>query len=297
MARLSKAHKALFLLILITFIWGFAFIPTAMLLQQGFSSEMVMFVRFSVGALAIVIFAFNELKKMTYNDFKVGIMVGVCIFLAIYLQNLSMIYTTVSKTAFISGMSILVVPFFAYFINKKEITNVHVNGILIAFTGIGIFSLNLSELNSFNIGDVIALVSTLGFALQIVILERSTNINAICVSFVQVCFVAIGGLILSLINQADFSYVFISSNIPLILFLGVLATGFCYVIQVWVAKHISSIIVIVIIGSQAIVAFIFDIIVFDVEVTARFIIGATLITYAIFYLTLRKPKKTLFKRN
>ena len=241
MARLKTSHQAVLLLSFITILWGFAFIPTTLLLKQGLSSELIMFVRFGLGAIAIAIFAFKELKKMTLLDFKVGILAGVFIFLAIYFQNIALLYTSVSNTAFISSISILIVPFFAYLINKKAITNVHLNGIIIAFVGIVFFSLNPKDLTAFNIGDVLALVSTLGFASQIVILEREPTTNAICVSFIQVCFVALVGLVVALVNQADFSLVTSVNAIPQLLFLGIIATGFCYVGQVWTAKHISSI--------------------------------------------------------
>lgn len=297
MVNISKERQSLFLLILITFIWGFAFIPTSLLLQQNISNEVVLFLRFGFGAVVLLIFAFKEIKKMSILDFKVGIFAGLAIFLAVYFQNQALLFTSVSKTAFISGMSILIVPFFAYFVNKKNISNVHVNGILIAFLGMVIFSLNPSDLKTINIGDLLALLSAVGFALQIVALERFPSINTISVSFIQILVVAFGGLVLSLINNNDIILAFSLSNIPAIFYLAIIATGFAYAIQVNAAKYLSSILVIVLLSSQAIVAFIFDIIFFDTQVTTRFLIGAALISYAILYLSIRKPKSIIFKHK
>lgn len=297
MAKLTKERQSLILLTFITILWAFAYIPTSFLLQQNISNEVILFLRFSIGAIILLIFAFKEIKKMSLLDLKIGFFAGLAIFFAVYFQNQSLLFTSVSKTAFIAGMSMLLVPYLAYLINKKDITNVHINGTIIAFIGMVVFSLNPADFKSTNIGDFLALLSALGFALQIVALEKHSTINTVSVSFIQIVTVAIGAFILVLVNDADIKLAFTNNNIPAIIYLSVIATGFAYVIQANVAKYLSSIIVIVFLSSQAIIAFIFDVIFFNTPITLRFLIGATLITIALLYLTFRKPKSIVFKNK
>lgn len=287
----NNKKAAIIALIIIAVVWGYSFISSSKLINNGVGSDLLLFVRFGIGAIILGVLTFPKLKQATFNDIKAGIIVGMCAFFAMYMQNLSFKYTTVSKTAFISSASIILIPFLAYLINGTKITKRNIIGLTIALIGAAILSVDATTFTSINFGDFLAILSAFGFALQLVLLSKvRQTANPVCVSFFQMLFVAVGALVICFINSTTFSNLLAPGNIYSLLYLGVFATGLCYFVQAWSAGYVSEVVLSVIISSQAIFGSIFDAVVLHTPVTTQLVIGATLISIAILYLTLEKKK-------
>jgi len=284
--------KATLAMILVTIIWGISFVFSSYIVTSGVSGPVVMFSRFGLAALSLLIVGFKNILTTKKNEAFTGILLGGCVSFAMFFQTNSMNYTTISKISFISGLSIIIVPFLAYFLNKSKVTLQHIIGLVIAIVGTFIISINPEALTDINKGDLYALIATMGFALQIVFLAKyASACRPSVLSFYQTLTVSIAGLIIALITHEDISIVFNSSFILPLLYIGVIATAFTYIVQASSAPYLKEVTVSIIIAAQAIVAAFLDIIVIGTPLTSQLVIGATLISISIIVLSLNFDKK------
>ncbi|MDF9866786.1 drug/metabolite transporter (DMT)-like permease [Bacilli bacterium PM5-3] len=289
---MDKSKLAIFLLVIITFIWGYSFVSSSQLINSGVSSELLLFARFGIGAIALAIIGFPKIKKSKIIEVKAGVIVGLCIIFAMYMQNQSFNYTSISKSSFIASSAIIIVPFLAYAINKSSVTIKNLIGLALAMVGTIILSVDATTFTSINFGDLLAILSAFGFAFQIVLLAKfGKGTNAICVAFYQTLTVSLGGLLLVLINGSPIDVLFDEANIFPLLYLGLLATAICYIVQTWASKYVKEVVLSVIISAQALIAAFLDVIVLHNDLTSQLLIGGTLISTAIVYLVFDKENK------
>src|SRR5690606_3940571 len=95
-----------------------------------------------------------------------GIVLGVWLFVGYAFQTFSLLYTTSAKSGFLTGLSVALVPILAYFILRQKPSRQAIAGVILAVCGL--YLLAFRDLNSVNIGDLLALICAFGFGLQIV---------------------------------------------------------------------------------------------------------------------------------
>ena len=289
---MDKQTKATLAMIMVTIIWGISFVFSSDIVTSGISGSVLMFARFGVGALALLIVAFKNILTSTKAEIFTGTILGLCVSFAMYFQTNSMNYTTISKISFISGLSIIIVPFLAYFINQSKVTKQHIIGLIIAVVGTFIISINPEELTNINRGDLMALIATIGFALQIALLAKySHGRRPSVISFYQTLTVALAGLIISFISHQEIHLIFNTRYILPLFYVGVIATAFTYIVQATSARYLKEVTISIIISAQAIVAAFLDIIIIGTPLTKQLLIGAILISLSIIYLSIEKQPK------
>jgi len=107
------------LLLLIAFIWGLGFVPQRLGMEYvgpgAFNA-----LRFALGALTIApLFVF--LKSSSLADLadtttiKLGLVLGLLLFLGATFQQISIQYTSLANVAFITGLYVIIVPLIGYF--------------------------------------------------------------------------------------------------------------------------------------------------------------------------------------
>ena len=162
--KISDKTYGSLLIHLAVFFWGFSFIPQKILLQSGFSSLYIVFFRFSFILLCVFF-----IKDVTFNTIKRGFFLGLVLFSAILTQVYSLKYLDVSVSAFLLSTNMVLIPIFNYILFKKKIT---IFNILAMFSaGIGVIFFNQSTHSiefSWNIGILLALLSSLCFTLHII---------------------------------------------------------------------------------------------------------------------------------
>ncbi|MEE1113498.1 MAG: DMT family transporter, partial [Eubacterium sp.] len=111
----------------------------------------------------------ESLKVRKRNLLIGGLLCGVFLFLASGTQQIGLLYTSASKCGFVTSLYIIMVPIISLFFRKK------CSPLIIAALGIavlGFYMLCINEGFSVNIGDAFTLVSSLMFALQIMVIDR-----------------------------------------------------------------------------------------------------------------------------
>jgi len=173
-------------LIFTTAIWG----STFLLVQDSVSNEtsplLFIFLRFIIAAIVLVPLLFKYTNKtITAENFniyevKFGFICGVFLFIGYLFQTYGLQYTLDTKSAFITGTSVLIVPIILYFYKNDKISYKLWLSILIVILGLYLFQEpgkvlapnigqdNLTQKVAPNIGDLLTFGCAFFFAVHIV---------------------------------------------------------------------------------------------------------------------------------
>lgn len=170
----TRGHLATLLTIAI---WGTTFISTKVLLTD-FQPVEILFFRFVLGFLALLIVCPRLLKGTTFRQevtFAAAGLCGVCLYYL--LENIALTYTMASNV----GVIISVAPFFTAILSHlflKGEEKLRVNfliGFLIAMAGIALISFNGSSLHLNLTGDLLALLAALVWACYSILTRKISS--------------------------------------------------------------------------------------------------------------------------
>jgi drug/metabolite transporter (DMT)-like permease len=167
-----KSWKAELLLFLVTFIWGGTFMFTKIGLNDA-NPALYIFIRFSIALIISSIILWKHILKIDKLIFKQGIILGLFFGGGFLLQTYGLNYTNVSKSAFITGITVPITPFIYWLVVRKPIKVWSKVGVVVATIGLWVFT--KPDINDINIGDVMTLFSTFFWALYITYMEKFTK--------------------------------------------------------------------------------------------------------------------------
>jgi drug/metabolite transporter (DMT)-like permease len=171
----SRSLKAHLLLILATFFWGVTFVQIKDALQQAtpFTFNAV---RMIVGAVALILVYRSHLTKVPAATLKVSVLLGALLWAGYSFQTKGLVYTTPSKSAFITGVSIVLVPIFLALFWRGHVNRRTVFGIALAMVGLYLLTVPASGggfgLGSINRGDLLTLGCAIVFGFQIIVVGK-----------------------------------------------------------------------------------------------------------------------------
>jgi len=167
-----KPWKAELLLVLVTLIWGATFTFTKLGLESS-SVFIFLFIRFSI-ALSISLLLWGKYFFRTdRNTLKSGFILGLLFSGGFILQTAGLNLTSVTKSAFITGMAVVLTPLAYKLIIRKKIRIFQTIGIVIAAGGLWIFT-NPSW-DNINFGDMLTLLSAFFWAFYITYMDVFTK--------------------------------------------------------------------------------------------------------------------------
>ncbi len=228
-------------LLLVAFVWGasFVMIQNAIAFLPPFTFNAI---RFFLSGLSLIFIALFLAKKGDWkNALLPGLFLGTILFLAYALQTIGLLYTTPSKSGFITGLSVILVPFLALLLLKSKPSTSAIVGSILAC--LGLFLLTSGHVQAFNTGDLLTLFCAIGFALHIILTARFTkNCSTIVLTTVQIVTVALlsglGSVLFEgpkdiLLSEALFQKdVFVALIVT-----ALLATSAAFFIQTWAQKN------------------------------------------------------------
>lgn len=282
-----------FLLLLVAIIWGSGFIGSQMALDAQLSSAFIMFVRFAIATLIIGVVFFKDLKKnLKREHLKGGILIGLFLFLAFYVQTVGLKYTTPSNNAFITASNVVMVPFIWWVISKKRPSiKIFVSSFL-CLIGIGILSLNFSQGFSFQVGDLLTLLCAFLFACQIVatgILAKQMDTKVVV--FLQFAVATVCGFIMFMLTDRNFTAFASPKGMAAVIYLGVFSTCLCYFLQTTAQQHVDSSKAAIILATESLFGTIFSVALGYDRLTINMVIGGMIILASIILPELQLSKK------
>lgn len=238
-----------------------------------------------IGALCLfpLIFVFDKFQIQQSKEFslkeliKGGLCAGFVLFIAFSINQYCMIYSQAGKAGFITSLYILFVPLIAVFLKHKLRPNVQIS-IFIALAGL--YLLCAKGTMNFELWDILLLVSAFFFALHIIVVSYySKKASALRLSFVQ--FLTAGLLSLPLAYMENPTITAILAGIKPILFIGVVVTAAAYTLQIFGHKATRPVVATLILSSEAVFAVLAGMVFLGETLSAREIIGCTVMLFAI----------------
>jgi drug/metabolite transporter (DMT)-like permease len=167
-----KPWKAESLLIFVTLIWGATFTFTKIGLDDC-SPFLFIFLRFSLALIISLLIWGKHLLTIDKTTVKHGLILGSLFAGGFVLQTVGLNYTTVTKSAFITGMTVVITPFAFKLIIKKKILFIQIVGVIIATAGLWVFT--NPTIDNINIGDVLTFLSAFFWAFYITYIDVFTK--------------------------------------------------------------------------------------------------------------------------
>lgn len=158
-------------LITVAFIWGTTFILVKRALSDV-STLTFLTLRFAVAAVALVLIFRNQFRSPNLRpSLRGGLLAGVCLFTGYVLQTFGLKYTSASKTGFITGLYIPLVPVLSAIFYKKIPQLSELCGVAAAFAGMTLMTVQ-KDLLEINRGDLLVAGCAVVYALHILVLGR-----------------------------------------------------------------------------------------------------------------------------
>ena len=223
-----------------------------------------------------------------------GIMCGVVLFLAMYIQQIGIGMTTAGKAGFITVLYICIVPFIGMFLGNK-LNKFFIIGLILAV--VGFYLLSVKEEFSLELGDIIVFISAIFFGIHIIVIDYSAlRVNSMFLSIIQLVVVAIFSLGLALIKETIILGDILSVASPL-LALGILSSGLGYTGQIIAQREIPPHTTSLIMSLESVVAAIGGVLILNEHIGLREGIGMTVVLVGIIISQLRDKKSLDLKQE
>lgn len=216
-----------------------------------------------------------------------GVMCGIVLFLAMYIQQIGIGMTTAGKAGFITVLYICIVPFIGVFLGNK-LNKFFIIGLILAV--IGFYLLSVKEEFTLELGDVIVFISAIFFGVHIIVIDYSAlRVNSMFLSIIQLVVVAVLSLGLALVNETIVLADILSVAAPL-LALGILSSGLGYTGQIIAQRGIPPHTTSLIMSLESIVAAIGGVLILNEHIGLREGIGMAIVLVGIIISQLREKK-------
>ena len=294
---MSKRLRADLALALASLIWGTTFVLVKGALANS-SIFVFLAVRFSLAALLMLPMLYRSLRTVTSKTVLVGAKVGIFMFGGFAFQTAGLRFTTPSKTAFITGSCVVLVPIFLGLSGARRIAVSVWIGAATAFVGLYFLTVPTEGLGSLNIGDVLVFGCAVVFALHIIFIGRYAGAaSATMSSFLQIAMTAA----LAIITAVAFSaagwesphFVATPGLIAAVFIISVGATIICFSLQIWAQKYASPSHTAIFISLEPVFAAITTRLVLNEHLGGRALTGAALILGGILIAELLGPSQTI----
>ena len=187
-----------FLLLMVAISWGSTFFIVQAAVNQTPVYTFI-FWRFLSAGILMLIISLRQWKAFNKEAIKAGAILGIFMFLGYAFQTFALTYTYSSTVGFITGLSVIIVPFLSYLVFKHKASIFSSMGALTA--AIGLYFLTANNEIGLSLGEVYAFICAIMFGLHIVFtghLSRHHNVYVlVCTQFLTVALCSfVGGLFL-----------------------------------------------------------------------------------------------------
>lgn len=263
-------------------VWGTSFVVIKAALTE-ISPLLLNTLRMGLSAVALAALYWRHVPRITAGALRAGAIVGVCMYLGYQFQTVGLGLTTASKSAFLTGVSVVLVPVFLAVFFRRHIRRWSVAGVALAFVGLYLLTVppgdggTVFNLESINLGDLLTLACAVAFAFHIIYLGRASAAHP----FEQIA-----------ILQTTVAAVLMAATLPVlekpfvtwspkllwaIAFTGLLSTAAAFTIQAWAQQFTPPTHAALIFSLESVFAWLTSYLVLGERLGARAAVGAFLI--------------------
>jgi drug/metabolite transporter (DMT)-like permease len=233
----SRSIKAHLLLVLITLIWGSTFVLIKQALADA-SPLVLNAVRMWLAAALLAAYYRKQLTRLRRPALLAGVLVGLFLFLGYALQTTGLKLTTPSKSAFLTGVSTVLVPLLLLIFWRTRAHPWRGLGITLALAGLFLMTVpagrqGLADFANINRGDLLTIACAVAFAFQIVLLGRATRrfpFEQMAVLQIAAA-AALMALAAPVLEQPHFRWS--ATVVATVLITGIFGTALAFTVQAW----------------------------------------------------------------
>lgn len=222
----KKEMKADLGLLGVTVVWGTSF-PIMSVVLKYVKPYTLISSRYLLAGVILSLFFIKRLKKADKKTLLAGFYIGLSLLFGSGLQILGLMYTTPSKSGFITGLNVVMVPVFLAIIYKKMPNGRTIIGVVLSVLGLALMS--GGGLTGFNRGDFLTLLCAVACAIQIILVDRfARDVDIAVLTIIELITTGVIGLIPAvLIEKVSFqvNVLSVSSVLWLALFCTIGAYG------------------------------------------------------------------------
>lgn len=284
--RQLKTWQADILLLAVAFIWGSTFILVKNALE-GITPFTFLAIRFLLSFFCLLLISRPGKKIFSKQLWYAGLIIGILLFAGYAFQTIGLIFTTATNAGFITGLSVILVPFFSIFLSKKLPNIFVVGGSILATAGLAFLTLGPGL--SVQIGDLLVFGCACGFALHIIFVGRyADKLDPNHLTMVQILVVGVLSLIMSFLLPVETIPTVWTGQVMLaIAITSLLATVFAFLVQNNVQRYTSPSRTALILSCEPVFAAITSITLGGEPVTIKIILGAILVLSGILLAELK----------
>ena len=264
----------------IAIIWGSGFIGTKLALDGGLSTVQTLTLRFFIASVMLGIIFYKKIKEnISKESIIAGALLGLFSFVGFTTQTLGLVYTTVSKNAFITAVNVVIVPFIGFILYKRKLDKIGVISSFMALVGIAVLSLEADL--SINFGDFLTFICAIGFAFHIFFTgEFSKKYNSYVLTVTQFVVAFLLSLILQTVTgETNFN----ATPVGLMgaLYLGIFSTAIGFLLQTMCQSKVDQTRTAIILSTEAVFGTIMSVLIFHEVLTSRMVVGCIIIFVSI----------------
>jgi len=272
--------KAYVNLLLVVVFWGLTF-PMQKDILHGLSPVFYNVVRFSFAVLLLIPLRKRLGLSFSSSGFKKGVVLGLFLSGGDVFQTWGLVFTSASKSAFITALYVGLVAILSPLIERKMPTVVQIASLVISL--VGLYFLTSPE-GGFNFGDFLTTLCAVSFALHVVLISHFTKVASdkeMELLLPQFVVVVLVNLLLTPFVEGS---IFINYRILLVaLFTAVFATIFAVVVQLKYQRYLGSVGASLIYVGEPAFALLFAMIILGESPSRMEILGLSLMTLGMVF--------------
>ncbi|MDN2565450.1 DMT family transporter [Aquibium sp. A9E412] len=284
-------NRANLLLLTAGAIWGMGFVAqsTAM---AAIGPLLFIGLRFSLATLVILPFALAEARRaeapLTRADWRAFAVIGVLLFAGMAAQQYGLLTTTVTNSGFLTGLYVVMVPFFAVLIFRQWPHAVVWPAALSALAGIWLLSGGGAV--ALRPGDWLTILCAAFWAIQVILIGRHASHTGRPVTLAVTQFAITGAIALAAAAALEpVAAAAIAAALPEILFAGIFSGGIAFTLQVVGQRYTTAPQAAIFLSTEAVFAALFAALILGERLPPSGLLGCVLIFAAILAVEVVPP--------
>jgi len=271
---LSPNRLAEAMLIAVTVVWGLTFAMVKISLRE-LQPFVFMSYRFWLAFLVTGAFCVKKLRFIDREILRVGLLLGVLLYVSYAFQTFGLKYTTAGNAGFITGLFIVFVPVLSVLVLREWPSPKAVVSVAIALVGLGFLSIQPNM--RINSGDLLVLACAFSYSVHIILLDRYVKrYDLVLLTFLQMGVLALtntaSGLAFENFKMPSGGIVWAS-----IIVCGVFASAVAFYVQGYAQRILTPVRTSMVLIMEPVFSVVFGIILLGERLTWRGWVGCGLI--------------------
>ena len=300
---MSKQLIGVILLLITTMLWGCSFVAQRTSVDAvdafTFNTGRMCSAALAMGAVVLIRWLINRGKGKAawpppITDKKSllvgGLLCGLCLFIGISCMQLGIMTTSAGKTGFETALYIIEVPIFALFIGQKP-RKILWFCVLLAIIGLWFLAVQPGETMALAKGDIILLIGTVFFALQILFMDHYVEkADPMLLSTLQF---AVGGILapICMFLFEEPTWAAFVGELPPMLYAGVLSSAVGFTLAAYAQQYVDPTVASLLMSLEGVFAVIGAWVIIQETMSPRELIGCALMFAAIIITQLPERKR------